>query len=68
MEALLIILVPIFLIWFGLALVQGRALTPGAVMRSVTRQLWRTLRWLWRERPQRGGAGRQRPPQRRYRR
>ena len=32
MEAILVLFVPIALIWIGLALTQGRAVTPGAIM------------------------------------
>ena len=68
MEALAIAVIPIALLFVGLALVSGRSLDPQSVMRMVTRISWRTLRWLWQDKPQRGGAGRPKQPPRRYRR
>ncbi len=68
MEAILVLFVPIMLLWFGLALVQGRPITPDAVLRIVNRQLSKGLRWLWKERAQRGGTGRPRRPPNRYKR
>ena len=68
MEALLALFIPIVLLWFGLALVRGRPPTPEVVLRIAIRQIARGLRWLLRERPERGGAGRPRRPPNRYRR
>jgi len=67
MEILLAMVLPIALLWVGFAVVSGRSLAPSAVMRSVVSMLWRTLRWLWKERPQQSGAGRLRLPRVRYR-
>lgn len=67
MEILVAMVLPIAMLWLGFALVTGRSLAPSAVMHSVVSVLWRTLRWLWRERPQQSGAGRLRLPRVRYR-
>ena len=67
MEALMVMILPLTLLWVGFALVTGRSLAPSAAMRSVLSLLRRTLRWLWKERPQRSGAGRLRQPRVRYR-
>ena len=67
MESLFIAIFPIVFLFVGLALISGRSLSPGTVVGAVTRVTSQTLRWLWRDRPQRGGAGRQKPPQYRYR-
>ena len=67
MEVLMAMVLPIALLWAGFALVTGRSLAPSDVMRSVLSLLWRSLRWLWKERPQRSGAGRLRQPRVRYR-
>ena len=68
MEALLVLFVPIFLLWFGLTMIQGRPFTPDVVLKSANRQLSKLLKWLWKEKPQRGGVGRPRRPPNRYRR
>jgi hypothetical protein len=68
MEAVLVLLVPVVLLWMGLSLTRGRPLNPDAVLRSLSRSSWRTLKWLWRDRPERGGPGRLRRPPYRYRR
>ena len=63
MEAILVLFVPLMLLWSGLALVQGRPITPDVILRIVNRQLSKGLR-----RPQRGGTGCPRRPPNRYRR
>ena len=68
MEALLALFIPIVLLWFGMALVRGRPPTPEVVLRIVNKQIARGLRWLWKDRPDRGGSGRPRRPPNRYRR
>ena len=68
MEAILVLFVPLMLLWSGLALVQGRPITPDVILRIVNRQLSKGLRWLWKGRPQRGGTGCPRRPPNRYRR
>jgi len=68
MEALLVLFVPILLLWVGFALLSGRPLTPEAVLRSTTQLSWRILRWLWKDRRKKGGAGRVKRPPIRYRR
>lgn len=68
MEALLVIIFPIVFLWIGFLFFLGRPITPGALIPVVYRQLSRAIRWLWKERPQKGGAGRPRKPPSRYRR
>jgi hypothetical protein len=68
MGSLLVVLAPVALLWIGMGLLRGRAMSPEAVLRSLTRSAWKTLKWLWREQHQRGGAGRLRRPPFRYRR
>jgi hypothetical protein len=68
MEALMVLLVPVVLLWMGLSLTRGRSLNPDVVLRSLGRSSWRTLKWLWRDRPERSGPGRLRRPPFRYRR
>lgn len=68
MEVLLAMFLPLVLLWVGLALITGRSLAPEAVMRSMISFLWRIVRWLWRDRRQKGGGGRVKRPPIRYRR
>lgn len=68
MEALAIIFLPIALLWVGLAFLTGRSVAPQEVMRRITALSWRGLKWLWRDRRQKGGAGRVKRPPIRYRR
>jgi hypothetical protein len=67
MEAVLVLLVPVVLLWMGLSLTRGRPLSPDGVLRSLSRSSWRTLKWLWRDRTKQGGAGRLGRPPFRYR-
>jgi len=67
MEILLVMMAPLALLWVGYSLATSRSLEPAAVMRSMLSIQWRILRWLWKERPQRSGAGRLRQPLVRYR-
>ena len=67
MEALLVLLVPVVLLGMSPGLTQGRGFGPDVVLRSLTRSFWRILRWLWRDRTERGGPGRLRRPPFRYR-
>ena len=62
------LLMPIAFLLFGFAFLNGRSLSPSAVMRSVMSLLTNSLRWLWKERPERSGAGRIRQPRVTYRR
>lgn len=68
MEALLVLFVPVVLLWVGFSLMTGRSLSPDAVLRSINKISWQILRWLWRDRRRRGGAGRFKRPPIRYRR
>lgn len=68
MEALLAMFLPVALLVIGLAILRGRSLSPAAVIGSIMVLLWRTLRWLWRDRRRRGSAGRTKRPPIRYRR
>ena len=67
MEAVLALLVPVVLLWMGLALTRGGSISPDSVLRSLSRSSWRTMKWLWRDRPEKGGSGRLRRPPFRYR-
>ena len=67
MEALLVLLVPVVLLGLGPGLTQGRGFGPEVILRGLSRSSWRTLKWLWRDRPERGGPGRLRRPPFRYR-
>jgi uncharacterized metal-binding protein len=68
MEALLALFVPLVLLWVGFSLISGRSLSPDAVLRSTAKLSWQILRWLWRDRRQKGGGGRVKRPPIRYRR
>lgn len=68
MEAVAIVVVPLALLLVGLALFTGRSLAPSAVLQSMASSCWKLLRWLWKDRSQRGGAGRVKRPPVRYRR
>ena len=66
MEALLVMFMPLAILAVGYALITGRSLSPEAVMGRCTTLMWRLLRWLWRDRTQRSGAGRVKHPRMRY--
>ncbi len=67
MEAILALFLPLALLWAAFALATGRSIAPNAAAKTMTTWLWKGLRWLWKERPQRSGAGRLRQPRVRYR-
>jgi hypothetical protein len=68
-EAVLSAFIPLAILLVGLALVFGWGLlAPAPLMGFLLRRALRLLRWLWRERPPGGGAGRLRQPRVRYRR
>ena len=68
MEALLALFIPIVVLGVGFALISGRSLSPDAVLRSTMKASWKILKWLWKDRRQKGGAGRVKRPPIRYRR
>lgn len=68
MEALLALSMPSLLLLVGFAFLSGNSLTPEALLRSTTRLSWRILKWLWKDRRKKGGAGRVKRPRIRYRR
>ena len=68
MEALLALFVPLALLSVGFAMISGRPLTPEAMLRTTTRLSWKILKWLWKDRRKKGGAGRVKRPAIRYRR
>ena len=67
MEYMLAPLVPLVLIGLGLATVAGKSLTPAAVTGRFVSLLRSLVRWLWRERHPRSGAGRLNQPRIWYR-
>ncbi|MFC1865146.1 hypothetical protein ACFLYB_00320 [Chloroflexota bacterium] len=67
MELLMISSLPITVLVFSLALLSGNSLSPANVTHTILSVLKRILRWLWKERPERGGAGRIRHPRIMYR-
>ena len=62
------LLMPVAFLLLGFAFLTGRSLSPSVVMRSIMSLLNSSLRWLWKERPERSGAGRIRQPRVTYRR
>lgn len=58
MELALVIILPPLLVYIGYALTTGKALTPNAVTGSILVYMRLVVRWLWRERHPRSGAGR----------
>ena len=63
MESLLALIVAVAFLWVGLAL-SRRWFPP---VDQTWRVMGRVLRWAWRERPERSGAGRIGRPRLRYR-
>jgi hypothetical protein len=49
MEAVLVLLMPVVLLCLGLSLTRDGRLNSDAVLRSLSRSSWRTLKWLWRD-------------------
>ncbi|MBM3175877.1 MAG: hypothetical protein FJZ93_09200 [Chloroflexi bacterium] len=66
MEMLLALILPLALVVGAYALLTGRSVSPSSVMRVFFSLLRRIVGWIWKRKPQRGGAGRIQQPRARY--